>query len=57
MFAPVESLKIGLYDQEYIGGLRVLEGQRLSAVVVTLYKFKLASGLVAFIESLITPKA
>ena len=32
-------------------------GQRLGAVVVTLYKFKLASGLVAFIESLITPRA
>ena len=32
-------------------------GQQLGAVVVTLYKFKLASGLVAFTESLITPKA
>ena len=32
-------------------------GQRLGAIVVTLYKFKLASRLAAFIESLITPRA
>ena len=32
-------------------------GQQLGAVVVTLYKFKLASGLAVFMLSLITPKA
>ena len=32
-------------------------GQQLGAIVVTLYKFKLASGFAAFIESLITPRA
>ena len=34
-----------------------LGGQQLSAVVVTLYKFKLAKGLVMFRLSLTTPKA
>ena len=38
-------------------GFEGFGGQRLSAVVVTLYKFKLTSGLVAFIESLIMPRA
>ena len=32
-------------------------GQQLSAIVVTLYKFKLANGFAAFIESLITSRA
>ena len=31
--------------------------QQLGAVVVTLYKFKLASGLAVFILSLITPRS
>ena len=34
-----------------------LGGQQLSAVVVTLYKFKLANGLAVFRLSLTTPKA
>ena len=34
-----------------------LGGQQLGAIVVTLYKFKLAIGFAAFIESLITPRA
>ena len=38
-------------------GFEGFGGQKLSAVVVTLYKFKLASGLAVFIESLITPRA
>ena len=38
-------------------GFEGFGGQQLSAVVVTLYKFKLASGLAVFIESLITPRA
>ena len=38
-------------------GFKGFGGQRLSAIVVTLYKFKLASGFAAFIESLITPRA
>ena len=38
-------------------GFKSFGGQRLGAVVVTLYKFKLASGFAAFIESLITPRA
>ena len=32
-------------------------GQQIGAIVVTLYKFKLANGFAAFIESLITPRA
>ena len=32
-------------------------GQQLGAIVVTLYKFKLANGFAVFIESLITPRA
>ena len=38
-------------------GFKDSGGQRLSAIVVTLYKFKLANGFAAFIESLITPRA
>ena len=38
-------------------GFKDFGGQRLSAIVVTLYKFKLANGFAAFIESLITPRA
>ena len=38
-------------------GLQSLGGQQLSAVVVTLYKFKLARGLAVFVLSLMTPKA
>ena len=38
-------------------GFKDFGGQRLGAIVVTLYKFKLANGLAAFIESLITPRA
>ena len=34
-----------------------LGGQQLSAVVVTLYKFKLANGLAVFRLSLMTPTA
>ena len=32
-------------------------GQQLSDVVVTLYKFKLATGLAVFMLSLMTPRA
>ena len=38
-------------------GFEGFGGQQFGAVVVTLYKFELASGLVAFIESLIMPRA
>ena len=38
-------------------GFKDSGGQQLSAIVVTLYKFKLANGFAAFIESLITPRA
>ena len=38
-------------------GFEGFGGQQLGAVVVTLYKFKLASGLVAFIDSSIMPRA
>ena len=38
-------------------GFKYFGGQRLGAIVVTLYKFKLANGFAAFIESLITPRA
>ena len=38
-------------------GFKDFGGQRLGAIVVTLYKFKLAKGLAAFIESLIPPRA
>ena len=38
-------------------GFEDFGGQQLSAIVVTLYKFKLASGLAVLIESLMTPKA
>ena len=38
-------------------GFKSFGGQQLGAVVVTLYKFKLASGFAAFIESLIAPRA
>ena len=34
-----------------------LGGQQLSAIVVTLYKFKLANGLAVFRLSLMTPRA
>ena len=34
-----------------------LGGQQLSAIVVTLYKFKLAKGLAVFRLSLMTPRA
>ena len=36
-------------------GLQSLGGQQLGAVVVTLYKFKLARGLAVFMLSLMTP--
>ena len=38
-------------------GFKDFGGQQLGAIVVTLYKFKLASGFAAFIESLMTPRA
>ena len=38
-------------------GFKDFGGQRLSAIVVTLYKFKLANEFAVFIESLITPRA
>ena len=38
-------------------GSEGLGGQQLGAVVVTLYKFKLASRLAVFRLSLMTPKA
>ena len=37
--------------------LQSFGGQQLGAIVVTLYKFKLASGLAVFMLSLITPRA
>ena len=37
-------------------GCQGLRGQYLSAVVVTLYKFKLARGLAVLILSLMTPR-
>ena len=43
-----------------IGDVLMLQnfgGQQLDAIVVTLYKFKLARGLAVFILSLITPRA
>ena len=38
-------------------GLQDFRGQQLGAVVVTLYKFKLANGLAVLMLSLITPRA
>ena len=38
-------------------GFKDFGGQRLGAIVVTLYKFKLANGFAAVMESLITPRA
>ena len=38
-------------------GLQNFRGQQLSAVVVTLYKFKLGKGWAVFMLSLMTPKA
>ena len=38
-------------------GFKDFGGQQLGAIVVTLYKFKLANGFAVFIESLITPRA
>ena len=38
-------------------GLQIFRGQQLSAVVATLYKFKLGKGWAVFMPSLMTPKA
>ena len=37
--------------------LKNVRGQQLGAVVVTLYKFKLANGLAVLMLSLMTPRA